>query len=149
MNQFTKLIAETIGFKTTEQVAATATVGAFGTMAAYMFGGWPTLLQVLLMMVIIDYVSGITAAGLTGTLRSGIGFIGIARKILIFLIVAIAHQVDLVLGDQHMIRDATIFFYMANELLSIIENAGRMGVPVPSVIRKAIEILKDKEGGKR
>ncbi|TVX91773.1 phage holin family protein [Paenibacillus agilis] len=146
MNDYTKLLADLVGIKTSEQVAATATFGVFGTFTAFMFGGWPTLMQVLLMMIIIDYVTGIIAAGVTGTLRSRVGLVGISRKIFIFLIIAIAHQVDLVLGDQHMLRDASIFFYMANELLSIIENAGRMGVPIPSTIKKAIEILHEKGG---
>lgn len=117
-----------------------------GGVAAFLFGGWPLLLQVLLIMTIADYITGMIAGGLEGKLKSKVGLIGIARKVFIFVMVAIAHQVDTVLGDQHMLRDATIFFYMANELLSIIENGGRMGVPIPEVMKQAIEVLKGKGG---
>jgi toxin secretion/phage lysis holin len=115
-----------------------------GAAASYLFGGWSTLLGVLLTFVVIDYVSGVIAAGAEGKLKSKVGLIGIARKVFIFAMVAIAHLVDSALGDQHVLRDATIFFYLANELLSIIENAGRVGLPVPAPIQKAVEVLKGK-----
>jgi toxin secretion/phage lysis holin len=115
-----------------------------GAAASYLFGGWSTLLGVLLTFVVIDYVSGVIAAGAEGKLKSKVGLIGIARKVFIFVMVAIAHLVDSALGDQHVLRDATIFFYLANELLSIIENAGRVGLPVPAPIQKAVEVLKGK-----
>lgn len=121
-------------------------VAASGGLTALLFGGWPMLLQVLLIMTVADYVTGIMAAGTEGKLRSSVGLIGIARKVFIFVIVSIAHQVDVVLGGQHLLRDATVFFYMANELLSIIENGGRLGVPLPPVIKQAVEVLKGKGG---
>jgi toxin secretion/phage lysis holin len=119
-------------------------VAVGGAAASYLFGGWSTLLGVLLTFVVIDYVSGVIAAGAEGKLKSKVGLIGIARKVFIFAMVAIAHLVDSALGDQHVLRDATIFFYLANELLSIIENAGRVGLPVPTPIQKAVEVLKGK-----
>lgn len=115
-----------------------------GAAASFLFGGWSPLLAVLLTFVAIDYVSGVIAAGAEGRLKSKVGMIGIARKVFIFAMVAIAHLVDTALGDQHVLRDATIFFYLANELLSIIENAGRVGLPVPAPIQKAVEVLKGK-----
>lgn len=115
-----------------------------GAAASFLFGGWSALLSVLLTFVVIDYVSGVIAAGAEGRLKSKVGMIGIARKVFIFAMVAIAHLVDTALGDQHVLRDATIFFYLANELLSIIENAGRVGLPVPAPIQKAVEVLKGK-----
>jgi toxin secretion/phage lysis holin len=115
-----------------------------GAAASYLLGGWSTLLGVLLTFVVIDYVSGVIAAGVEGKLKSKVGLIGIARKVFIFAMVAIAYQIDSALGDQHVLRDATIFFYLANELLSIIENAGRVGLPVPAPIQKAVEVLKGK-----
>ncbi|GEC93914.1 phage holin family protein [Brevibacillus brevis] len=117
---------------------------AGGAIASFLFGGWSPLLTVLLTFVAIDYVSGMVAAGAEGKLSSRIGFLGIARKVFIFAMVAIAHLVDTALGDQHVLRDATIFFYLANELLSIIENAGRVGLPVPTPIKKAVDVLKGK-----
>ena len=119
-------------------------VAVGGAAASYLFGGWSTLLGVLLTFVVIDYVSGVIAAGAEGALKSKVGLIGIARKVFIFAMVAIAHLVDSALGDQHVLRDATIFFYLANELLSIIENAGRVGLPVPTPIQRAVEVLKGK-----
>nr|WP_206108826.1 phage holin family protein [Paenibacillus thiaminolyticus] len=119
---------------------------ATGGAASFLFGGWPALLNVLLIVVAIDYVTGVMASGAEGKLKSSIGLIGIARKVFIFFVVAVAHQVDSVLGDQHLLRDAAIFFYLANELLSIIENGGRLGVPLPAVIKKAVEVLKAKGG---
>ncbi|QDX95648.1 holin [Brevibacillus laterosporus] len=79
-----------------------------------------------------------------GKLKSKIGLIGIARKVFIFAMVAVAHLLDTALGDQHVFRNATIFFYLANEVLSIIENAGRIALPVPEVIKKAVDVLKEK-----
>lgn len=117
-----------------------------GAIASYLFGGWEVLIQTLLIFVMIDYVTGMAAAGVKGKLSSAIGFRGIAKKVFIFVIVAIAHRVDLMLGDAHLFRDATIFFYIANELLSIIENGGVIGVPIPPGITKAVAVLKEKGG---
>ncbi|MNI70574.1 Holin family protein [compost metagenome] len=76
--------------------------------------------------MVIDYASGVMAASIEGKLSSRVGGIGIARKVAIFAIVAVAHLVDTALGDAHLFRDAAIFFYIANELISLLENAGRM-----------------------
>ncbi|WII36805.1 phage holin family protein [Paenibacillus thiaminolyticus] len=121
---------------------------AAGGAASFLFGEWSGLLTALMFAVAIDYVTGVMASGAEGRLRSSIGLIGIARKVFIFFVVAVAYQVDSVLGDQHLLRDATIFFYLANELLSIIENGGRLGVPLPQVLLKAVEVLKTKGGEK-
>ncbi|MGN7470515.1 phage holin family protein [Brevibacillus sp. SAFN-007a] len=117
-----------------------------GAAVSFLWGGWSPLLAVLLTFVIIDYITGVMAAGVEGKLASRVGLAGIARKVFIFAMVAIAHLIDTALGDQHVLRDATIFFYLANELLSIIENAGRVGLPVPTPIKKAVEVLKGKGG---
>lgn len=127
-------------------VVLKTSVAASGGVVSFLFGGWSGLLTILLLMVGADFFTGIMASGAEGKLRSNIGLVGIARKVFIFVIVAIAHQVDTVLGDQHLLRDTTIFFYMSNELLSIIENGGRLGAPIPDVIKKAVEVLKGKGG---
>lgn len=114
--------------------------------ATYFFGGWSGVLGVLLVFVILDYLTGIAAAGMSGKLESNIGMFGIARKVFIFAMVSVAHLVDGVLGDGHLFRDAVAFFYIANELLSIIENGGKLGAPIPPVIRQSIEVLKGKAG---
>jgi toxin secretion/phage lysis holin len=119
-----------------------------GAAACYLFGGWSALLGVLLTFVIVDYLSGVLAAGIEGTLNSRVGLFGIAKKVFIFAMVAVAHLIDTALGELHLFRDATVFFYLANELLSIVENSGRMGLPVPDTIKKAVEVLKEKGGNR-
>jgi toxin secretion/phage lysis holin len=122
-----------------------AGIGAF---VSFMFGGWSTLLSILLAFVVIDYVSGFVAAGIEGKLNSSNGMRGIAKKVAVFFVVAVAHMLDVALGyDGHILRDATIFFFLANEALSILENAGRIGVPVPGALKKAIDILNEKSEG--
>ena len=118
---------------------------ALGGIIGYLWGGWNALLGILLAFVIIDYITGFIAAGAEGKLSSDVGFKGILKKILIFVLVAVAHLLDEALGGNNDIfRDAVIFFYLANELLSIIENAGRAGLPIPDVLKNAVEILKGK-----
>jgi len=117
-------------------------VGGIGSALTYLFGGWSALLGILLAFVAIDYITGFLAAGCQGKLSSTVGLRGIAKKIGIFVLVAIAHLVDMALGDGSLIRDAAIFFYIANELLSIIENAGVLGVPIPDILLRAVETLK-------
>ena len=115
-----------------------------GAVVGYLFGESTGLLFVLFWMVVIDYGTGMVAGYTEGTLSSKVGFKGIVRKVMIFVMVALAHLVDSALGTKNMFRDATIVFYMANELLSIFENAGRMGVPVPERLTQAVEVLKGK-----
>ena len=119
-------------------------ITSIGAISGYLFGEWSVLLQILLAFVIIDYISGLIASGTEGKLSSKIGLRGIAKKIMIFVLVAVGHLVDKALGDGSMIQNAVIFFYLGNELLSIIENAGRTGLPVPEQIKNAVQILKGK-----
>ncbi|MDQ0091681.1 toxin secretion/phage lysis holin [Paenibacillus anaericanus] len=122
---------------------------AWGASAAtYFYGGWSAVLSALLVFVVVDFVSGVAAAGSAGELKSKVGMIGIARKVFIFAMVAVAHLVDGILGDAHMFRDAVAYFYIANELLSVIENGGKLGVPIPPGIIQAVEVLKGKSGFK-
>ncbi|MBZ4647269.1 MAG: toxin secretion/phage lysis holin [Clostridia bacterium] len=116
-----------------------------GALASYLFGGWSALLGILLGFVVIDYVTGFLAAAIEGELSSKTGLKGIAKKVCVFAVVAIANLIDAAMGNQHILRDATIFFYLSNELLSIIENVGRAGIPVPSQIQKAVKVLQGKE----
>ena len=125
-------------------IALKGVVSVGGATVSYLYGGWSALLGILLVFVVLDYITGIMAAGIEGKLKSSVGLKGIARKVFIFVMVAIAHLVDQSLGDAHMFRDMTIFFYLANELISILENGGRIGVPIPPGLEQAIEILKKK-----
>lgn len=121
-----------------------ALLTTLGAVSGYLFGEWSVLLQILLAFVIIDYVTGLLASGIEGKLSSKIGFRGIAKKLMIFVLVAVGHLVDKAIGDGSMIQNAIVFFYLGNELLSIIENAGRTGLPVPEQIKNAVQILKGK-----
>ena len=115
-----------------------------GAAASFLFGGWSSLLTILLTFIALDYATGVMAAAKEGKLNSEVGMWGIAKKVGIFVIVAVAHLVDRALGDAHLFRDAAIFFFLANELLSVIENAGRIGVPIPPMLRRAVEVLRGK-----
>jgi toxin secretion/phage lysis holin len=115
-----------------------------GGFAGLIFGESTGILRSLLWMMAIDYGTGMAAGYKEKTLSSKVGFKGIAKKVVILAMVALAHQVDSALGTKNMFRDATIVFYMANELLSIFENAGRIGVPVPERLTQAVEVLKGK-----
>ena len=125
-----------------------AVIAVGGCSASYLYGGWSALLGILLTFAAIDYMTGVLASAVEGKLSSAVGAKGIAKKVCIFVIVAVAHLVDTSLGQAHVFRDATIFFYLANELLSILENAGRVGLPIPPIISKAVQVLQGKEGAK-
>jgi len=119
-----------------------------GAAVGWLYGGWDPLLQVLLTLSIIDYGTGLLASGVEGKLSSKVGFKGIAKKVMIYILVAAGHLVDVTIGKGSMIQDAITFFYLGNELLSILENAGRTGLPVPKQIKDAVTILKGRGVGK-
>ena len=127
-------------------------IGAVGGLLASFFGGWDSSLTTLIVFMGIDYVTGLIVAGVfhkspktkTGTLESKAGWKGLCRKGMSILIVLIACRLDLIMGTS-FVRDAVIIAYIVNEVISIIENAGLMGIPVPVVISRAIEVLKKKE----
>ena len=113
-------------------------VGGFLTS---LLGGWDMALQVLVLFVVLDYITGLVAAYGEQNLNSRVGFRGIAKKILLFVPVAVAYWLDMLLG-QEILRSLAIFFYIANEGLSMMENLGRAGVPFPEQIQEALEQLK-------
>jgi toxin secretion/phage lysis holin len=119
-------------------------VGVGGGLASFLWGGWSALIQTLVLFIVIDYVFAVLVAAAHGELSSKKGFRGIAKKVAILVLVAVAHQIDQILGDGHFIRDAVIFFYIANELLSILETVGKTNLPIPSVLKKAVETLNSK-----
>ena len=126
-------------------------VGMVGGFIASLFGGWSTGLVTLLIFMSIDYLSGLIVAGVfhnspktgTGTLESRAGWKGLCRKCMTLLFVLIAYRLDLELSTNY-IRNAVIIGFMTNELISIVENAGLMGLPLPAVITKAIDVLTKK-----
>jgi len=115
-----------------------------GSLVTYLLGGWSALVQILVTFVVIDYITGVLAAAYHGKLDSNIGLKGIAKKVFIFVIVACGHLVDGTMGTNNIVRDAAIYFYIANELISILENAGAIGLPVPDVLKNSIDRLKSK-----
>lgn len=116
--------------------------GIGGGLASFLFGGWSALIQTLVLFIVLDYILAVIVAGFYGELNSKKGFKGIAKKVAILVLVAVAHQVDLVIGDGSLIRDTVIFFYIANELLSILETVAKTDLPIPSVLKKAVETLR-------
>lgn len=128
--------------------------GVIGAGIAQIFGGWSASMTTLVILMGADYITGLLAAGIFkkspktggGGLESRAGFKGLCRKAVILLFVLIAARLDLVIGTSYL-KDAVCIGFMLNELLSVMENAGLMGVPLPAALTKAIEILKGKANG--
>ena len=126
-----------------------AVFGAVGAGIASAFGGWSAALTTLVIFMAIDYVSGLVLAGVfhrsskseSGALESKAGWKGLCRKGLTLLIVVVASRLDIMLGVS-FVKDAVCIAYICNEAISILENAGLMGVPIPKAIKNGIEILK-------
>lgn len=119
--------------------------GMVGLGIGTFLGGWDGFLIALLTFVVIDYLTGVIVAIQEKKLNSGIGMKGITKKVLIFLMVGLANVVDNLMGiTGDPIRTGVIFFYIANEGLSITENVGKAGVPFPDKLKNVITQLKDK-----
>ena len=126
-------------------------IGVVGSPIASFFGGFDAALITLLIFMGVDYATGLIVAGVfhksekteNGALESRAGWKGLCRKGVSLLVVLVACRLDMIMGSN-FIRDATVIAFIANETISIIGNAGLMGVPIPSVITKAIEVLKKK-----
>ncbi|PYG84971.1 toxin secretion/phage lysis holin [Ruminiclostridium sufflavum DSM 19573] len=115
---------------------------AIGGYIGWLMGGFDGFMYALLAFVAIDYITGLMVAVLEKKLSSDIGFRGIFKKILIFIMVGIANIIDIYLiKNGSAIRTATIFFYIANESISIFENTGKIGLPIPEKLKKALEQL--------
>ena len=122
-----------------------STLTAIGAgIASTLLGGWDKSLEILLIFIIMDYVTGIAAAFKTKTLKSSIGFEGLMKKGAIFLIVILAAQLDRITGNAAgVFRTSTAFFFIANEGLSVVENVGEIGVKLPGFITGALTKLRD------
>ena len=134
------------------KTAVCSIAGVVGSSVAYMFGGFDEAIITLLIFMGIDYVTGILVAGVfhnstkseTGSLESRAGWKGLIRKCMTLLFVIIANRLDMQIGSNY-IRDGVCIGFMVNELISIIENAGLMGIQLPEIFIKSIDILKGKE----
>lgn len=126
-------------------------VGVLGGAIASLYGGWDTALQTLIIFMAVDYITGLIVAGVfhaspksqNGALESRAGWKGLIRKGETLLIVLVACRLDAVMATS-FVRDAVIIGFIANETISIIENAGLMGLPIPAALTKAVDILKQR-----
>lgn len=137
--------------KNMNKVFLTGIIGTVGSVIASFFGGWTASLTTLLIFMAIDYGTGMVVAGVfhkspkteTGALESRAGFKGLCQKCGIMLLVLMGYRVDLAMGSSY-VRDAICIAFIVNEAISITENLGLMGVPIPPVFKNAIDILKKK-----
>lgn len=121
-----------------------------GSAVSRLFGGFSFELKTLVLFMLTDFLTGLCVGGIfkkslktkNGALESNAGFKGISKKCITLLFVMVGHRLDVMLG-VNFVRSGVIFAYTANELISIIENAGLMGIPIPKALKKAISILKD------
>ena len=119
---------------------------ALGAWIGGFMGGLDGFLYTLIVFVVVDYVTGFMAAISEKSLSSEVGFKGIAKKVVIFLLVGVANMLDVhVLGQGAVIRTAVIFFYLSNEGVSILENAARLGLPIPAKLRAVLEQLRTED----
>lgn len=118
-------------------------IAAVCSVFGFVFGDWDGLMSALVVLIVMDYVSGVIAAIAEKKLSSAVGAKGIAKKVFMLLIVAAANVADInVIGEGHVLKSVTAIFYAANECISLIENAGRLGVPVPKKLLDVLEQLK-------
>lgn len=118
-----------------------------GGWLGYFLGGCDGLLYALIAFAVIDYVTGVMCAVADKKLSSAVGFKGICRKVLIFLLVGIANVLDVqVISSGSVLRTAVIFFYISNEGVSLLENAAHLGLPVPDKLKDVLEQLHDRDG---
>lgn len=130
---------------------ASLMLGTIGAIIATVFGGWNAGMTTLVLFMIIDYVSGFVVAAVfkkskkseSGALESKAGWKGLCKKCMTLIFVLIAYRLDLMLNSSY-IRDAVVIGFCVNELISIVENAGLMGIPLPKVIIKALDVLRSK-----
>ena len=125
-----------------------ALVAVVATFFTYVFGSWDLALQVLIVFMILDYGTGVLYAFLNNQLNSEVGFKGLVKKMMILVVFIIGVMVDRILGTGNWVfRTLVAYFYIANEGISLLENVGNIGIPIPNKLRNALEQLnKDEEG---
>ena len=120
-------------------------LAAVGGWLGYFLGGCDGLLIALLVFVVIDYITGVMCAIVDKKLSSAVGFKGICKKVLIFLLVGVANILDVnIIGSGSVLRTAAIFFYLSNEGVSLLENASHLGLPVPNAVKEVLQQLHDR-----
>ena len=121
-------------------------VGVVGGFLCQWLGGWDVILKALVALIILDYITGVLKAIVTKTLSSAVGFKGLIRKIIIFIVVATAVIVQSVIGDAIPLREIVIVFFICNEGISLLENASEF-VPIPEKLKETLIQLRDKNKG--
>lgn len=125
-------------------------IGMIGSCLVYLLGGWTMLIQTLLLFMVLDYLTGIIAAGVfhksnkskSGALSSKAGFKGLFKKVVMLIIVVIANRIDILMGFDGILYNMIVIAYIANEAISILENAIAMGIPIPKKLEEAIDTMK-------
>ena len=125
-------------------------IGMIGAIVSYLLGGWNTMIQTLLLFMVLDYLTGLIAAGVfhkssktaSGSLSSKAGFKGIAKKMVILIVICLAYHIDTMLKLNNTLYSIVVIAYIANEAISILENAIAMGIPIPKKLEEAIETMK-------
>lgn len=121
-----------------------AGIAGIGTVMSYLIGGWDSVLKILAVAIAIDYITGIMCATYNKNLSSEIGWKGLMKKAAIFLVVILAHQLDLVVAIENPVfRTMACYFYIGNEGISVTENLGLMGIQLPGGLENALKKLKD------
>ena len=145
---FHRKIRESEGFCMKEFVSVIECgFAAMGGYLGWAMGGFDGFLYALVVFVAVDYVTGLMAAAVEKKLSSGVGFRGIFKKIVIFCLVALGHILDThIIRDGSAVRTAVIFFYLSNEGISILENAARIGLPVPEKLKGVLAQLREEKG---
>ena len=126
-----------------------AAIAGIGTFLTFIFGDWDVALQCLVIAIAIDYISGIIKAFINKDLSSKIGLKGLLKKVGVLLIVALATLIDRITGESGAVRTLVIYYFVANEGLSVVENLGEAGLPIPDVIKKALKSLKSQSKEKK
>lgn len=126
-----------------------AAIAGLGTFLTFIFGDWDVALQCLVIAVALDYISGVIKAFVNKELSSKIGLKGLLKKVGVFVIVALAVLIDKITGESGAVRTLVIYYFVANEGLSIVENLSEAGLPIPDVIKKALKSLKNEAKGKK
>ena len=120
-------------------------LGTIGYLFIYLVGGWDVALQCLVIAIALDYISGLMKAYINKTLSSRIGMRGLIKKLGLLIIVMVGTLVDRTTGNTGAVRTLVIYYFVANEGLSILENLGQSGIPIPQSVKKALKALKNQE----
>lgn len=122
-------------------------VATLGTLLTWLFGSWDLALKVLVSFMVIDYLTGVIVAYINQEIDSKVGFVGLLKKALILVILTVSVLLDRLIGQGWVFRTVTVYFFVANEGISILENVSKTGLPLPEKLLGALSQLKNEERG--